>query len=200
MKFFGDINLQQNELQQAVIQIEDGFPVNPKVGRMANVNHILYLCVSLTDGLPLWVPMTRELTMYTHTQSEAADEWTINHGLNTVGVQTQVFDATGRVLIPDDIFVSTSNQVVVSWNTPITGRAVILSGHQDGMVKPTYSFTHYQNPAASTWNITHNLGHNPIVRVFVGNSEVQPSSVVHNSLNEMTITFSAPLAGVAKLV
>lgn len=200
MKFFGHANLQQNELQQAVMPIETAFPVEPKVGRLAFVNSILYICVSIDQDLPVWVPLTRELTLYTHTQNEAAETWTINHGLNTSGVQVQVFDEAGRVMIPDEITITNSNSVLVEMNTAMAGRAVVLTGHQDGAVKPTYSFTYYQNPAAATWTVTHNLGYHPLVRVFVGNSEVQPASIVHNSNNDMTITFSAPFAGVAKLV
>lgn len=200
MKFYGNANLQQNELQQAVIPIESAFPALPKVGRLAFVNSILYICVSITAGLPAWVPLTRELTLHTHIQDTASALWTINHALNSVGVQVQVFDGQGRVLIPDEITVVDSNTVTVKLGTGIVGSAVVLTGHNDGVTKPTYAFTHYQSVAASTWDITHNLGHHPIARVFVGSSEVQPMSIEHLSNTQMRITFTAPYAGLAKLV
>ena len=201
MKFYGNANLQQNELQQAVIQIEEAFPAAPKVGRLVfTANKILYICVSITNGLPVWVPLTRELTLFTHTQEVASAMWTLNHNLNTTGVQIQVFDNAGRVLIPDEVTVVSSNTVTIELNTPIVGRAVVLTGHNDGGTKPTYSYTHYQSEASATWVIPHNLGYNPVVRVFVGNNEVQPMSIVHNDNSTVTISFSQPYVGLAKLV
>lgn len=200
MKFYGNVNLQQNELQEAVVQIEEDFPVGAKVGRLAFVNDILYICVSVADDLPVWVPLTKELTLFTYTQETVATTWTLNHGLNTQGVQVQIFDVDGRVVIPDQITVVDANTVTVSFGTAFAGRAVVLTGHTDGNVKPTYSFTYFQTSAANTWVIVHNLGYNPIARVFIGNAEVQPASIVHNSANQMTITFTNAYAGVAKLV
>jgi phage tail protein X len=200
MKFYGNANLQQNELQQAVIPIDAAFPPNPKVGQFAFPNRILYICVSISEGLPVWVPLTRELTMYAHTQSLASDTWTVNHNLNTTGVQVQIFDNAGRVVIPDEITIVSANQVTVEFNSVFVGRAVILTGHNDGSVKPTYSYTHYQSIAENTWVIDHGLGYNPIARVFIGNAEVQPVSITHNSTTQMTIAFSQPYAGVVKLV
>ena len=200
MKFYGHANLQQNELQQAVMQIEEAFPQDAKVGRLAFVNSILYICVSLTNGLPVWVPLTRELTLYTHSQSLASDFWTINHDLNSTGVQIQVFDNAGRVLIPDEITIVDNNTATVELNTAIVGRAVVLTGHNDGIVKPTYAYTHYQSTPSDTWVINHNLGYHPIVRVFIGNNEVQPMSIEHNSNSTVTIRFTQPYVGLAKLV
>lgn len=200
MKFYGNANLQQNELQQAVIQIEPRFPVSPKVGQLAFVNSILYICVSIANSLPVWCPLTRELTLYTHSQTSASTTWTIPHNLNTTGVQVQVFDTSDRVMIPDEITVASANSASVTFNTAISGRAVVLSGHNDGNVKPTYSFIYYQTTSSSTWVVGHNLGREPITRVFIGNQEVQPVSITHDTLNQLTINFNSPYTGIAKLV
>lgn len=200
MKFYGHANLQQNELQQAVIPIDERFPTSPKVGRLAFVNSILYICVDLTNNLPVWVPLTRELTLYTHNQQNASTTWTINHGLNTTSVQVQVFDTSDRVVIPDEITVSTSNQASVTFNTALSGRAVVLTGHNDGNTKPTYSYIHYQTVASASWVVNHNLGREPIVRIFIGNQEVQPQSITHDTSNQVTIAFSQAYTGIAKFI
>ena len=200
MKFFGNANLQQNELQQAVIPFDTNFPTVPKVGQLSFVNKILYICVDLTDNLPVWVPLTRELTLYTHSQNSAATTWSINHGLNSTSVQVQVFDTDDRIVLPDDIVVSTANDVSVTFNTALSGRAVILTGHNDGNVKPTYSYIHYQTESSASWVINHGLGREPIVRVFIGGQEVQPQSITHTSLNSLTIAFAQSYVGIAKLV
>lgn len=200
MKFYGDANLQTNELQNAVIPLDTAFPPSPKVGALSFVDKILYICVDTTNNLPVWVPLTREITQYVHRQNTAATTWTINHNLNSSYVQVQVFDTSNRMIIPDEIEITAINQVVVTVSAAIEGRAVLVTGHYDGNLKPAYTYTHYQDSASSTWVITHNLGYNPIVRVFVGNQEVQPASIVFDDLNQVTVTFSSAYVGYAKLL
>ena len=200
MKFYGHANLQQNELQNAVLPIETAFPVNPKVGQLAFVNSTVYICVGLGGGLPVWVPMTREITAFTYTQSEPAVSWAVPHNLNTTSINAQVFDGLGRTIIPDEIEIVDPNNISISFGAAFAGKVVVLTGHFDGNVKPTYSYTHFQETSSTTWTIDHNLGYNPIVRVFIGNNEVQPLSVVHNTTNQTTLTFSTPQVGVARLI
>ena len=199
MKFYGHANLQQNELQNAALSTLTAFPVTPVVGQIAFVNSTVYICVG-SGQLPVWVPLTREITAYTHSQPDASSTWTINHDLNTTSVNVQVFDASSRMVIPAEIETTSPTVVTVMFGTAQAGRAVIVSGHFDGQVKPTYAYTHYQNSASTTWTITHNLGYNPIVRVFVGNQEVQPLSTVFNSTNQVTLTFATAQAGYAQLI
>lgn len=199
MKFYGHANLQQNELQNAVLSTLTSFPITPAIGQIAFVNSTVYICVS-AGQLPVWVPLTREITAYTHTQSTASKSWVITHSLNTTSVNIQVFDGDSKVLIPDEIQTINPNQAVANFSTPIVGRAVVVTGHFDGNVKPTYAYTFNQSPAASSWVIDHNLGYHPIVRVFVGNGEVQPSSITHDSTNRVTLGFNTAVAGYARLI
>lgn len=200
MKFYGHANLQQNELQNAVLPIETAFPVNPKVGQLAFVNSTVYICVALGNNLPVWVPMTREITAFTYTQSTPSTSWAVAHGLNTTSINAQIFDAAGRTVIPDEIEIVDPNNISISFGAAFAGKVVVLTGHFDGNVKPTYSYTHFQEVAATTWTIDHNLGYSPIVRVFIGNNEVQPLSIVHNTTNQTTLTFSTAQVGVARLI
>jgi len=199
MKFYGHANLQKNELQNAALSTLTSFPALPVVGQLAFVNSTVYICVGSGD-LPVWVPLTREITAYTHNQPSGAATWTINHGLNTMSVNVQVFDAANRMVIPAEIETTTSNVVTVYFGAAQAGRAVIVAGHFDGQVKPTYAYTFYQNTASSTWEITHNLGYNPIVRTFVGNQEVQPLTTTFDSANQLTLTFATPQVGYAQLI
>jgi hypothetical protein len=199
MKFYGHANLQHNELQNAALTTLTVFPDTPVMGQLAFVNSIVYICVQGGE-LPVWVPLTREITAYTHSQAEPASTWTITHSLNTTSVNTQVYDNLNSVLIPDDIQTTGPNTQTIRFNTAVAGRAVIVSGSYDGKVRPTYAYTHYQSSANATWVVAHNLGYHPITRVFIGNSEVQPASIVHNSTNQVTITFSTPQVGYARLI
>jgi hypothetical protein len=75
-----------------------------------------------------------------------------------------------------------------------------VTGHFDGNVKPTYAFTFYQSTAATTWTVVHNLGYNPIVRVFIGNQEVQPLTTTFPDTNTVVLTFTNPEAGYVRLI
>lgn len=200
MKFYGHANLQQNELQNAVLPIESAFPVSPKVGQLAFVNQTVYICVSLANSLPVWVPMTREITAFTFSQANPSATWNVTHNLNTSSIQVQIFDGLQQVVIPDVIEVLSPTAARVTFSSPLAGKAVVLTGHFDGNVKPTYSYTFYQDTAATTWVIGHNLGYNPIIRAFVGNQEVQPTTITHDSVNQTTITFTTAQAGYARLI
>lgn len=200
MKFFGTANLQQNELQNAVLPIDTTFPNSPKVGQIAFVNSIVYICVSLSGNLPVWVPLTREITAFTFNQSSADTGWNVFHGLNTTSVQVQVYDANGSTVIPDEITVVDPNNVYIGFTNAMIGKAVILTGHFDGNVKPTYAYTFYQSTASTTWTINHNLGYEPITRVFIGNQEVQPLSITHVNGNQMIVSFSTAQVGYARLI
>lgn len=198
MKFYGHANLNQNEVQNAALSTLTVFPDTPVVGQLAFVNSIVFICVS-AGALPVWVPLTREITAYTHTQAVAAQTWNVTHNLNTTSVNIQVYDNLNRVMIPDEIETLTPTTATITFNTSTAGRAVLVSGHFDGNQKPTYAYTHYQSSSSTTWVITHNLGYNPVVRVFIGNNEVQPASIVHDSTNQVTITFSTAQVGYARL-
>jgi hypothetical protein len=111
-----------------------------------------------------------------------------------------VYDNTSKVMIPSDIQTLGNNDVQITFNNAQAGRAVLVSGHFDGLTKPTYAYTHYQNSASTSWTIQHNLGYNPIVRVFVGNQEVQPTTITFTNSNQVVVTFATAQVGYAQLI
>lgn len=200
MKFYGDINMQQNELQQAVIQIETNFPSAPVPGRIVFKNQILYICIEIDSGTPVWVPLTNEIESYEFVQSASASTWNVNHNLNTSLPSVQVYGADNKVLFPDDIEIIDNNNVQLTFGQLLTGRAIILTGSQTGAARPSFAFEYTQSEPSTTWVVVHNLGYIPVVRVFIGNDEVQPLSITHDSLFQTTITFSTPAVGIARFI
>jgi hypothetical protein len=65
-----------------------------------------------------------------------------------------------------------------------------------------YLFT--QSSPSTTWIINHNLNTTPAVDVMINeNSQLQkmiPLSITINNLNQITIEFSTPRSGVARLI
>jgi hypothetical protein len=200
MKFYGDAHLQQNYLKDAVIPLDSNFPISPKVGQVVFKDRILYICVEINSDIPIWVPLTNEITAYTHIQSTSASTWNITHTLNTAHVSVTVYDTSNRVVIPNEITVNSASSITVDFGTAAQGKVVVITGHFDGQTKPTYAFEFYQTTPATSWVIPHALGRYPIVRVFIGNQEVQPASITFDSLDQVTITFGTAQVGQAKLV
>lgn len=200
MKFYGEAHLQQNNLRDAVIPLDTSFPATPKVGQIVFKDRILYICVELNSEIPIWVPLTNEITAHTHVQTTSSAVWTINHPLNTAHVSVTVYDTLNRVVLPNEITTTGPSQVVVDFGTPAQGKVVLVTGHFDGQVKPTYAYEHYQTTPSTTWSIPHGLGRYPVVRVFIGNQEVQPATITFDTLDVATITFTTPQVGQVKLI
>jgi hypothetical protein len=199
MDIHGDLDLRQNGLRNAVLPPELNFPAVPKPGLLVFKDKVLYICTDTVDGLPVWVPMTKPLQMVRFTQATPQIEWQITHGLNMNTVFVQVYDDQGKWVIPDSISVVSDTQVVVGFNTPIAGTAVVMRGETEGAPNTVLAFDQaFTN--LSSWVVNHQLGYNPIVRVIIGTNEVQPQSIVYNSTMQLTVTFSSPQTGSVRCV
>lgn len=200
MKFYGEANLQQNNLRDAVIPLDTTFPAVPVVGQVVFKDRVLYICVEINSGLPVWVPLTKEITAYTHIQNTSASVWNISHNLNTSNVSVTVYDSSNRVVMPNEVTINSSSSITVDFGTAAQGKVVVLSGQFDGQTKPTYAYEFFQTEPSTTWVIPHALGRYPIVRVFIGNQEVQPESITFDTIDQVTVTFTSAQVGQAKLI
>jgi len=200
MRFNGHADLQQNQLQRAALQVESNFPATPVVGRVVFKDSIVYICVDLGNDLSVWVPLTQQISNYTHNQGTASTSWTITHNLNANTPTVQIYDLNSRMIIPDDIEIIDRDTIHVTFGVAQAGRAAVMQGAEEGNQRPDYAFILTVTNPTSTWVATHNLGYNPILRVFIGNEEVQPLTVVHDSVNQVTITFSSPQVGQARFI
>lgn len=200
MKFFGDIQLNQNMLQKAVLEVEGDWPSLPKVGQLVFKDKIVYICVEIVSGLPAWVPLTREINTYMHMEPNPTLVWNINHNLKVGTPIVQIYDNDSKNVIPDAIEIVDENSVSITFSVPQSGRATVVTGSLEGSPRASYAYEWTQTALSNTWTITHGLGYLPIVRVFIGNAEVQPASVVHDSNFQTTITFSSPQVGMVKFI
>jgi hypothetical protein len=62
------------------------------------------------------------------------------------------------------------------------------------------TYTHVQIAASDTWQVLHNLGRNPAVIVIDSANQQVYGDVFYPTLNEATLTFSAPFSGTAEFV
>jgi hypothetical protein len=62
----------------------------------------------------------------------------------------------------------------------------------------TFLFT--QSVASAVWVVVHGLGRHPSTTVIDSGGNVVEAAIAHNSLNQLTITFSTPISGTVYLV
>jgi hypothetical protein len=204
MKVIGDLDFTNSLLSNMVIQPESDFPVDPIAGRIIFINKRVYICVEIVSGQPAWLALTNMINSYTHYASAGAKQWLVNHKLNTYDVHVQVYDADKKWVLPQEITVIDYNTVLIDFANNQTGTAVVIAENDDAssIVRPKYGFE-YTPPNGiplTEWVVPHNLGYMPIVRVFVGNSEILPESITHNTNNQTTITFTTPTLGIARFI
>lgn len=131
MKKLGNLRMEGNSLFDFNIEPVADWPSVPKLGRFINYNGRLYLCISLADtqGLPVWIPISQGISTYLHQQTTglASDTWLVAHGLGYRTPIVQVYDENQEAVIPDHIETIDDNQLVIYFNTPVAGRAVIVA-------------------------------------------------------------------------
>jgi hypothetical protein len=82
-----------------------------------------------------------------------------------------------------------TNGQVPTWNATL-GKFVGGSGGDLG-------YTHTQSQAQTVWTVQHNLGKYPSVTVVDSAGTVVEGDIHHDSLNQVTLTFSAAFSGSA---
>ena len=157
-------------------------------GRLIFLNKRVWVAAEVVQGVITWIQLTNEIDAYHHIQDVSSDTWTVEHNLNTAMPVVQVYDDTMSQIIPDEVQPDDNNNLTISMGSAITDRSELQFAFEQ-------SFT-----SASTVVIEHGLGYYPIVRVFIGTQEVQPASIIHDSLIQTTITFSSAQTGVARLI
>lgn len=198
MKVLGNLDLQGNVIKQLRVDMETGFPAEPKPGRFLfrAEDRTLYVCAEIEGGLPLWVPCAQVKDMFRHTQPTAALEWVVPHGLNINPVLLQVYDSEGNWVIPDAIICTNPNSAIVRFNTPTAGIAIAIRGEMFGVRASDVAYSQdFTNQ--TSWVVAHGLGRNPDIKVYVDGFMVQPASIVHDSTMQATVTFTTPQSGVA---
>jgi hypothetical protein len=202
MKFYGNINLRDNEMQKMVLQTETDFPLDPIVGRVIFRNKRVWSCIE--NITPTWVPLGGQVDTYVHVQDQTDTVWSVEHNLDAAVPVVQIYDDNGNMIIPEDVEIIDENNVVVTLNEGHTGIAVVMFGNTDkymNMLYPRWSYEHTQSTPSTAWVIRHNLGYAPIVRVFTeDDEEILPKSITVDDIFQVTIRFENVTSGRARLI
>lgn len=204
MQVKGTLNLLGNILQNANLEASLNWPSeDPGVGRLllkqeGTNTYRFYISGGLESGVRVWMPVTQELSMFVHDQASASATWTIPHNLNTAACFIQIQNTSNMPILFDEV-TFLYNEATVEFSVPQAGRAILMMGSQEGVMRPNVAYTNSYNNQA-TWTVNHGLGYEPIVRCFIGNQEVQPLSITHSDENTAVVQFSAPQTGRVKCI
>jgi hypothetical protein len=130
MKFYGNIDLNDNEIQKLVFENELTFPVSAPVGTIVFKDKRLWMCVALNVADPIWIPISNTINTYSHIQPTPATTWNVTHNLDSVDLLVQVYDENHELMIVEEINILNSNQIYITLSAPGTGKAVILFGDE----------------------------------------------------------------------
>jgi hypothetical protein len=201
MDIHGNLDVQQNKILSSGVKEEASLPVEGfKKGRIAFVNKVLQVCVSIL-GTPIWVPLTNTLNSFTYENNDGAMEWNITHNLATESFIHSIFDEYGENILPDSVKIIDANNVKVTFNRNQKGVCLIVASSALGSGFKSLSSKEFtQNAPLEVWTIHHRLGVYPIVDVFVNNRTFIPEYVKHLDKHSVEIGFSEPTSGVARFI
>ena len=133
---------------------------------------------------------------YLHVQSSANTTWTITHNFDYQYVNVDVYDSNDQIIIPTSITATDSNTITLTFNSTVSGNAIISTGGQarDELGK---NKQHIQDTAATNWRVTHSVGEQyPSVTVYDEEDNViQPQQIYAASAQRMDIVFAQPQSG-----
>lgn len=200
MRFYGDLDVNENLIRNVVMNDDGAFQASPKVGRMVFNGKRLFICVEIVNGNPVWIPLTNEITTKTIRFDVAATTWTVTHNLNSSTPVVQIYDADNQQIIPDSITISTANVVTVTFSSAMAGYAVIVIGSEEGSTKPNTIYTQSVSTPTTSLTLNHNLGYYPIVSAYdINGVLVLPANVTQTSLFTTNLVFDVAFTGSIRL-
>lgn len=199
MKVHGSLDLLGNLLKNTGFAPDQNFPEDAQPGRFVFLDKRLYYCAELQGGIPFYIPLTPRLSMLRFTQSTPALEWSIPHDLGIAMPVVQVYDTQNKFVLPDEIDCSTAGTVLVKFNTPFAGHAILLGGEEFGAPADEVAYSQSFS-SQNTWVITHGLGRNPEISCFINGALAIPTDIVYDSNTQATVTWLSPQSGVARCV
>lgn len=176
----------------------------PEDIRPVNANQIAVSHVTAQSGSAVIVFSTSNFdatqqSQYVHTQSSPAVTWSIVHNLGTKNFDITLFDASGHVFWPDDIFAETINKVVVTNAYAKAGTAVLVFQNAGVQAVPQSQYVFTQGTPATTWTINHaqNSTHFNVDFYDLSGNLFVPTNVQYSGMNFVIATNSTAKAGTA---
>jgi hypothetical protein len=132
---------------------------------------------------------------YLHSQTSAANTWSVNHNLEYSYPNVTIYDSTGYVIQPDEIISVDNNTTSVLFNVAQAGYANVSVGGISTGQADRFLFT--QTSATGSWVINHGLNYKYVnVDIYDNNDQLMiPQVVTATDVNTLTIEFATATSG-----
>jgi len=132
---------------------------------------------------------------YLHSQTSAANTWSVNHNLEYSYPNVTIYDTTGYVIQPDEIVSIDNNTTSVRFTVAQAGYANVSVGGISTGQADRFLFT--QASATGSWVINHGLNYKYVnVDIYDNNDQLMiPQVVTATDVNTLTVTFVTPTSG-----
>lgn len=122
----GNLNLNQNQIQNAAFELLTSFPLTPVNGELAFVVNKLYMYIEFASS-NVWIPMSVEVDSILHSESVAALSWVVDtSSFSNNDIVINIYDENDKKIIPDDIDTNTADQVTVTFSVAQAGKAILM--------------------------------------------------------------------------
>ena len=137
---------------------------------------------------------------YKHVQTTPSSTWTVSHGFDYQYVNIDVYNGSDELVIPASVVATDSNTITISFNTPLSGVAIVSTGGQavDELGK---NVIFEQSTVSTNWRVTHSIGEQyPAVTVYDENDNVIiPERINAVDASKMDIIFTNAVSGNANI-
>ncbi len=168
--------------------------ITPENVQIVDANNVQLTFGAAFNGYVVIVGIGATPTAQSYTTSWVAQtSVTVTHNLGTENVFVQVTDASGNIVIPEDIDITSGTALTLAFGAAFTG-SVLVVALQQGVRQFNASWS-----AQTTVVISHGLGTTAvIVQVYDGSgNQVIPQTVEITNANTVTLTFGASFTGSA---
>jgi hypothetical protein len=137
---------------------------------------------------------------YKHVQTTPSNTWTVSHGFDYQYVNIDVYNGSDELVIPASVVATDSNTITISFNTTVSGVAIVSTGGQavDELGK---NVIFEQSTVSTNWRVTHSIGEQyPAVTVYDENDNVIiPERINAVDASKMDIIFTNAVSGNANI-
>lgn len=176
-----------------LVQVYDssGNLVNPQSIIITGVNVVTLIFGASFTGSAVVIGFTSPAASEYNETFSSATSVTVTHNLGTSNVFVMVYDSIGNQVIPQNIAITDSNNVTLTFGASFSGSVVVV-----GLAIPVNEYyTSWISQTSVT--VTHNLNTTSvIVQVYdsSGNQAI-PQNVAITDANNVTLTFGASFTG-----
>lgn len=193
-----NINLQEKDVDVLIAEVEKSSPINIDIEE-GEIN----VQVNPLDRTESFQVVFGNITSYASVAGSAITAATSSYSIGAATGEQLSAEVTARtsadLLIITDLSLHTNvvASPTVLGHVRVDGQTINID--DNGILSVPLQYKHIQSIPSAIWNIVHNLGRNPAVRIVDSSGATVYGDVLDINVNSLQVTFSAAFSGEAFL-